>query len=274
MTTTDGRFGLSTRLFLDERLDERHIAEIARSGFSAIELVAHRPHFDPTDLTAAPRLASWLATCAVELHSITAVTASSVASGDDAARARAVDEVRAAIDVARHVRFRHVVVHLGTPTAAARPGDNQPGAARRSLEAIVEAATDAGVRVAVEVLPNALSNPDALVRLIEEDLDELDLGICLDYGHAHMMGDLADVIEAVSGYVSTTHVHDNRRRGDDHLPPFSGSIDWDAAMMETQKIGYDGRLVLEVDAHGSPLLTLAQCAAARERLQQAFEWIS
>lgn len=274
MTTTDGRFGLSTRLFLDERLDERHIVEIARSGFSAIELVAHRPHFDTTDLTAPGRLASWLASCAVELHSITAVTASSVASGDDAARARAVDEVRAAIDVARHVRFRHVVVHLGTPTTTARPGDNQPAAARRSLEAIVGAATEAGVRVAVEVLPNALSNADALVRLIEEDLDELDLGICLDYGHAHMMGDLAEVIETVSGHVSTTHVHDNRRRDDDHLPPFSGSIDWDAAMMETQKIGYDGRLILEVDAHGSPSVTLAQCAAARQRLQQAFEWPS
>ena len=32
---------------------------------------------------------------------------------------------------------------------------------------------------------------------------------------------------------------------DDHLVPFArgGTIDWDAAMMATQKIGYDGPLV-------------------------------
>ena len=53
--------------------------------------------------------------------------------------------------------------------------------------------------VVVEVIANPLSNPEALVRLIEEDLDELDLGICLDYGHAHMLGDLAESIETVVG---------------------------------------------------------------------------
>ena len=54
----------------------------------------------------------------------------------------------------------------------------------------------------------------------------------------------------------TTHVHDNRGRADDHLPPFAGSIDWDVAMMETQKIGYDGLLMFEVAAHGDAVDTL------------------
>ena len=43
----------------------------------------------------------------------------------------------------------------------------------------------------------------------------------------------------------TTHVHDNDGRHDDHLIPYAGTIDWDAAMMETQKIGYDGVLMFE-----------------------------
>ncbi len=126
------------------------------------------------------------------------------------------------------------------------------------------------VEVAVEVIANPLSIPDVLVRMIEEDLEELDLGICLDYGHGHMLGDLAESIETVSGHLMTTHVHDNRGRGDDHLSPYAGTIDWDVAMMETQKIGYEGRLILEVAPHGSPADTLARCAAACDRLQQAF----
>ena len=42
-----------------------------------------------------------------------------------------------------------------------------------------------------------------------------------------------DAIEEVSGHLLTTHVHDNRRRADDHLPPFGGNIAWDVAKMET-----------------------------------------
>jgi sugar phosphate isomerase/epimerase len=89
------------------------------------------------------------------------------------------------------------------------PQDNQPAAARRSIEEIVALASDVSVRVAVEVIPNQLSSAAALVRLIEEDLDGVDVGVCLDYGHAHLMGDLGEAIETVSGHLLTTHVHDN-----------------------------------------------------------------
>ena len=267
---TEGRFGLSTRLFLGERLDQAHIQQIAAHGFAAIEAVASRAHFDYRDAGAVARLGEWLSASELALHSVHAPVEASVAAGDEAVRKGAVDEVIAALEVARRVPYRYLVVHLGTPAAAGRANDNQPAAAKRSLEQIVETAAAVSVEVAVEVIANSLSNPTALVRLIEDELDELDLGICLDYGHAHMLGDLAESIETVSGHLFTTHVHDNRGRGDDHLSPYAGSIDWDVAMMETQKIGYEGRLMLEVATHGSPADTLARCAAACERLQQAF----
>ena len=131
-------------------------------------------------------------------------------------------------------------------------------------------AAESGVRVAVEVIPNALSTPEALVQLIEDRLDGLDVGICLDYGHANLMGDLAEAIETVSGHLWTTHVHDNRGREDEHLVPFTGTIDWGIAMMETQKIGYDGVLMLEVADSGDPVDVLKRSAAARERLERTF----
>ena len=148
--------------------------------------------------------------------------------------------------------------------------DNQPDAARRSLEDIVGLAAEVGVRVAVEVIPNPLSGAAALVQLIEDELEGIDAGICLDYGHAHLMGDLGEAIETISGHLWTTHVHDNGGRRDDHLVPFAGTIDWDAAMMETLKIGYDGVLMLEVADTGDPVDVLQRSAKARERLEQAF----
>jgi sugar phosphate isomerase/epimerase len=193
------------------------------------------------------------------------------ASTDGTRRAAAVAETGAALDVARRLPYQFLVVHLGVPADAPQTaGDNVPDAARRSLEDIAARAAEVGVRVAVEVIPNALSTPAALVELIEDRLEELDLGVCLDYGHAHLMGDLGEAIEALSGHLWTTHVHDNHGREDEHLVPFAGTIDWDAAMMATQKIGYDGVLMLEVAGTGNPVNVLKRSAAARERLERTF----
>jgi sugar phosphate isomerase/epimerase len=278
----DRRFGLSTHLFHDHRLTRDHLALVARHGFDAVEVYATRTHFDYRDDGAVTQLADWLRETRLELHSMHAPIAEAVrrgemvapystASSDEARRATAVAEVKAALAVAARIPFKHLVLHLGVPSHTRPPAsDNQPAAARRSFEEIVEAAQTLGVRVAVEVIPNALSTPAALVRLIEDETDGLDAGICLDYGHAHLMGDIGEAIEEVSGHLLTTHVHDNRRRTDDHLPPFSGSIDWDVAMMETQKIGYDGILMFEVADPGDAAETLRRCADARERLERTF----
>ena len=85
------------------------------------------------------------------------------------------------------------------------------------------------------------------------------------------MGDLGEAIETISGTLFTTHVHDNGGRRDDHLVPYAGGINWDVAMMETQKIGYDGVLMFEVgDTGGDPVDVLKRSAKARERLEKTF----
>ena len=195
----------------------------------------------------------------------------SIASGDESRRKAAVAEAQAALKVAATVPFKYLVVHLGVPDGQATPpGDNQPDAARRSVEEIVALASEVNVRVALEVMPNALSSASAIVDLIEDRLDGLDVGICLDYGHANLMGDLGEAIETVAGHLWTTHVHDNDGRRDDHRVPGAGTIDWDAAMMETQKIGYDGVLMFEVANSGDPIDVLKKTVKARERLEKMF----
>jgi sugar phosphate isomerase/epimerase len=279
---TDHRFGISTHLFHESRLTRDHLVHIAAHGFETIELFATRSHFDYHDERALSALAEWLADTRLELHSVHApifdglragqwVGLFSSAASDAAQRDKSVREARMALDIARRLPFKFLVMHLGIPAAA--PGaenSNQPDAARRSLEDIAVAASEVGVQVAVEVIPNALSSADALVHLIEEQLDGIDVGICLDYGHAHLMGDLGEAIECVGGHLRTTHVHDNRGREDDHLVPFAGSINWDMAMMETQKIGYDGVLMLEVASTANPVDVLKRSASARERLERTF----
>ena len=162
--------------------------------------------------------------------------------------------------------YNVLVVHCGVPDPHAAPGDNHRGSLVRSLEELSPVAQRFGVQLAIEVIPNELSTPSALVEMIESDIDA-ELGICLDVGHARLMGDVVDAIETCSGHVITTHLHDNRGRSDDHLVPGKGAIDWDAPTLAFQKVGYDGVWMFELAVAAERRPILEQAAKARERLE-------
>jgi sugar phosphate isomerase/epimerase len=119
-----------------------------------------------------------------------------------------------------------------------------------------------------------LATPQALLDLLDSDLELGDAAVCLDVGHAHMMGGAPEAVEALSGFIVTTHVHDNRGANDDHLLPFAGSIDWNTTMTALFKVGYAGPLVFEVPDHGDALRTLAHAVGARRRLQAILDGLS
>ena len=79
---------------------------------------------------------------------------------------------------------------------------------------------------------------------------------------------MGEAIETVSGHLRSTHLHDNHGKRNDHLVPYAGSIAWEMAMMETQKIGYEGAFVFELAPGGDPVDTLKRAAKARARLEQ------
>jgi sugar phosphate isomerase/epimerase len=277
------RYGVSTHLYHDLRLDREHLVEIAAHGFDCVEIFATRTHFDYHDAAAVHALAEWLDDTRLTLDSVHAPICASLTGGtwgeaysnaitDDPRRRKALGEAAAALAIAQIVPYRHLVVHLGVPDALKpAPADNSRDAARRSVEELYGMAEKAGVRLALEVIPNALSTPDALVELIEDDLDGARVGICLDVGHAHIMGDLADAIDACSGHVIATHLHDNHGKSDDHLAPGDGGIDWPLALMALQKIGYDGTWLFEVANTSSPRAVLEKTSKARRRFDELLE---
>jgi len=274
------RFGISTHLYHDRRLGRDHLAEIAGCGFESIELFATRSHFDYRDERAIDHLAQSLKDTGLRLNSlhapITSVfggdvksTAISNAVGAHDRREAAVKEAEAALQIAKRIPCDLMVLHLGTPASLRNPDDNHRGAAVRSVEEICQAAQPLGVRVAVEVIPNRLSDATSLATMLEQDLEGIPAGICLDFGHAHLMGDVADAIETAAEHLIATHVHDNHGREDEHLVPYRGSIDWDLALMTMQKIGYEGTYLMELAGGGSPAAVLEDARRARQRFERA-----
>ena len=273
------QFGVSTHLYHEHRLNQAHLVEIAAAGFDAIEVFATRSHFDYHDAQAIRSLKDWLATARLELHSVHAPITDVFANGrgqrrfstatrHSDERSATMREMEAAVKIASVIPFKYLVVHLGVPLAQhPGPEDNDHNAALRSVEDIHRMADAAGVRVALEVMGNNLSTPSDLVDMLEHNFEGSDVGICMDVGHAHLLGDTADAIETTSEYLITTHIHDNRRQSDDHLVPFQGNMNWAATMMAFEKIGYDGVLMYEVKAAESPRGVLERAVAARKRLE-------
>ena len=110
-------FGVSTHLYVADRLDRDHLVEIAAHGFDAVEVFALRSHFDYRDRRAAIALAEWLEDTRLVLASMHAPIAGryvngswkdglSLASADDGRRKAAVEEMLATLDVAAAVPYK------------------------------------------------------------------------------------------------------------------------------------------------------------------------
>ena len=92
-----------------------------------------------------------------------------------------------------------------------------------SIEHLRAFAKPLGVRILLENIPNELSIPDKLVEFIQITHFD-DIGVCFDFGHAHIMSNVAEAFEILKGHIHSTHVHDNAGDRDSHLWPGGGTI--------------------------------------------------
>ncbi len=81
-----------------------------------------------------------------------------------------------------------------------------------------------------------------------EIADPLGLEICWDFGHAHeaKLDHYTELLK-IGDRLTMTHINDNwQGPSDEHLPPFYGTGDWDAACRALRDIGYSNPLNFEL----------------------------
>src|SRR5580693_238057 len=231
---------VSTYVYVKERLHPGLLDELVKAGAQSIEIFAARQHFDYANRKQHVReIAEWFRSTGVPLNSIHAPLYSdyewgrtgsppvNIASTDRAGRIEAMDEIKRALEVAEHIPFRFLVQHIGTPNEDF--SEKKFEAAMTSIEHLRAFAKPLGVRILLENIPNELSTPDRLVEMIRGAHFD-DVGVCFDFGHAHMDGTVAQAFEILRPHICSTHVHDNDKNKDSHLWPGDGTIDWKEAM--------------------------------------------
>lgn len=120
---------------------------------------------------------------------------------------------------------------------------------KNALKVMLPVAKKYGVTICLENLPfrwHEMCRVTEIKRLVR-DIDDENLKVCLDTGHANVMKeDIYSSIKLLGDDLKTIHVHDNFGGADDrHYIPFRGTIDWDAFIKGLNEIGFNGCMNLE-----------------------------
>lgn len=273
---------LSTYLFIHRKFTPELLGEIGRSGVNAIELFCSRYHFNYQSAEAAVEMGSALRDANMSLHAFHAPTERdsgparhsgvplSISDPDRGRRLEALDEIRRVLDLAEHLPFRYLVLHLGSSRDEADPRRYE--AAFSSLERLRLFAKQSGVTIALENTHAQLASPANLRQFIT-DTRLNDIRLCFDIGHAHMGDGVMPSLEIMRDLVVTAHLHDNDGFKDEHLAPFSGNIEWAPALAALA--GIESALVLELKEQPAyaepapPSVAIEAARAAFDKLEAA-----
>jgi sugar phosphate isomerase/epimerase len=220
------RFGVSTRLYQRQRLGRDQLLEIAAHGFEAVELIAARAHLDYQNSAAIADFQQWLGEAGLELASV------HVPADEDA---------DAALLIARRLPVQLLVLRATTPRDTAK-----------MVERLAAAAAPLGVALAID--STSMTPIGSLVHFVES-VEDVPIGICLDFAAAAVGARLADTIEEVAEHLALARL------------PVESSIVWASAMTTMQKVGYEGPLIFDAEARGSSKETLARAKQARRRME-------
>jgi sugar phosphate isomerase/epimerase len=270
-------FALSTYLFVGERLTAQVLNQILAAGMRRIEIFAARQHLDYHETSPVRDVAFWFKDHDLELYSLHAPLFAdfdwgrsgglplSLAYLEKRLRIDSMDEIKRAIDVAEHLPFRYLVLHLGLDGEEydLRKFD----AALTSIEHLRIFAKARGVEVLLENIPNGLAAPERLLEFIRYSHFD-NQKVCFDTGHAHMTSGVRAGFEMLKGRIASTHVHDNRHEKDEHLFPFDGDIDWEQTIRDFRSATGDSEfpVLFELRKYG-PESTLARLGTVIEKIK-------
>ena len=160
--------------------------------------------------------------------------------GDDIVKTM-IEGVRAAAQY----NVKIVVMHL--VGGMVRPLPNEIGL--RRIKEILSACEEYDVYLALENVKD-IKHIDYVYKHIESQY----LKFCFDFGHVNCFAptDYKIDLSRYAEKIICVHIHDNNGQSDQHLIPFTGTVDYNYMMNELKKIGYSGPLTSEAKIKNHP----------------------
>ena len=265
--------GLSTGCFYRHSIFTV-LEEIRASEFQAIEVCSFPKHLDYHHEGDVRRAGEMMRTLGLRPLSFHAPFADwiDITSPDDGVREAAVSELITACRAAALIGAENIVLHPG-PEREGRPPQEEfiqrMGHAAVSLNRVAAYCCGTGLQLLLEnMLPHLLFGHTSDMMYLLGGITDCTVGTCLDTGHAHLSGDLGNVVHKLSGHLKMIHINDNHRDWDAHLLPGEGSIDWPWLISELHRYQFHGGLIIEMSARENETVadTLTRARRGRDYL--------
>ncbi len=267
------RYAYNTNGTQNHRL-EHAVELIADAGYDGIALSLDVHHLDPYapflpsralklgERLSALGLGSVIETGARYLLDPRVKHEPTLVSPEPDGRARRVDFLRRAVDVASVLGSECVSFWAGVPQAGV-PAERARAWLLEGVEQLREHAAARGVVVALEPEPGmAIGDLDEFLAVMPADLP-----LALDTGHCLVTGerDPAVAVRELAGRLATITVEDMKRGEHVHLPFGEGDMDLPAVLGAIEEIGWRGLVCVELsrDSHRAHEMVPAALAALR-----------
>ena len=268
------RVGLSTGCFYNQSIFDC-LPLIRESGFDTIEVCSSPAHLDFHDKAVVIRSAERIRELHLEAYSFHAPFAPriDISSNDANQRDASVKEIFAAAEAAALLNVHYFVIHPGPENPAPiRAEDQMPHIQHviDSLDQIAKRCRELGMTCVLEnKLPHLVFGNANEILWILDGLRSVDVGVCLDTGHAFLAGgDMNELVQKLGGRLRMIHAHDNRTAYDDHLPPGEGKIDWARLLSTLVQVEFHGAFILELAGTDNIHLTLTNARRGRAYLRE------
>ena len=270
----DWPVGLSTGCFYHKSIFDC-LGPIQQNGFSMIEICSFPAHLDFHDHDAVRRAAGQIAERGMEAYSFHAPFADhiDITAQDAGAREMAVREILKAAEAAAIMEARYFVIHPGpehenSPQLKCEDRFQRMQNAADTLTVVARRCAELGVGCVLEnKLPHLLFGGTSDILWILGAMNTINVGTCLDTGHAYLSGDLDSVMHKLSGHLQMIHANDNTGTYDDHSAPGKGKIDWRRLLRELSQIEFHGGFILELSGSKPAEVVLAEARQARRFLR-------
>ncbi len=270
---------LSTHLFVNHRLTTVWLDRIWRAGIPAVEIFCARQSLDYRNRAQINELAHWFRDSELKVWSMHAPMYTddvwgrsgphaviNITETSKPRRIAMVDEIKRALEIAERIPYKFLIQHVGV--SGEEWDEHKMEAAFTSLEDLKVFASQRGVEILLENIPNGFSTSERLNTFLEAT--HLNLGYCFDTGHAHMMEGVETAFENMKERIRSTHLHSNDGTRDAHLFPYldpGGTIDWTKTMQLLRSRDGQYPLLLELREVEGMHDPLARVLEVFERLE-------
>jgi sugar phosphate isomerase/epimerase len=265
------QLGYNTNGFAHHLLPDT-VAILAEIGYGSVALTLEHCQLDPPDRSGVPRAVERIKSCtALAKVSVTIETGArfildprrkhqpTLISRSHEARARRIEFIKAAVDVAAAVAADSVSLWSGSPDDDASAGELYDRLAA-GLDELLRHAEPTGVRLSFEPEPGMFIDTMKRFEELHTRIDHPLFGLTLDVGHVHCLddGELYSHFRRWRDVLWNVHLEDMCSNVHEHLMFGDGEIDFQEVFDGLSKIDYSGPLHVELPRHSHDAVDTAR----------------